>query len=192
MTDTTVTRRRRRTRAFAALIVLAVVAGLTLAPPSIAAPARRMFVQAMVAIAEPIVLWIPGGLTERTLNTLLFVPLGATVALLLSRRLWPVAIFAGFALSVTVEFAQTSIPGRVPDLSDVLWNTVGAAIGVALVAVPRLIAAAVSRGSQQERTPHRSPGAPARTSHPVHRAGTPSETDPALAAPARERVSAAG
>lgn len=155
MTDIS-TARGSGIRVFAATIVLAVVAGLTLAPPSIAAPARRLFVQAMVALAEPLVLWIPGGLTERLLNTLLFVPLGATVALLLSRRLWPVAIFAGFALSATVEFMQDSIPGRVPDLSDVLWNTVGAAIGVALVTAPRLVVAAV-------RPPARSipPSAPA-------------------------------
>ena len=199
MTDTTPTRRRRRIRAFAALIVLAVVAGLTLAPPSIAAPARRMFVQAMVAIAEPIVLWIPGGLTERTLNTLLFVPLGATVALLLRRRLWPLAIFAGFALSTTVEFAQTSIPGRVPDPSDVLWNTVGAAIGVALVAVPRLIAARTRRSPRYARTSHPAPSAPA--PHPT-RAGSAPHATPVgstshrlLAAPhpvPATRVSAAG
>ena len=152
MTHLPATHRRRRFRVLAATIVLAVVAGLTLAPPSIAAPARRIFVQAMVSLAEPLVLWIPGGLTERTLNTLLFVPLGATVALLLSRRLWPLAIFAGLALSTTVEFAQTRIPGRVPDLSDVLWNTVGAAIGVALVAVPRLIAARTRRSPRYVRT----------------------------------------
>ena len=137
--------RRSGIRVFSALAVVAVVAGLTLAPPSIAAPARRVFIQAMVALAEPLVLWIPGGLTERALNTLLFVPLGATVALLLSRRLWPLAIFAGFALSATVEFVQESIPGRVPDAADVLWNTVGAAIGVLLVTLPRLAAAAVRR-----------------------------------------------
>lgn len=148
MTDISATR-NGGIRGLAAMIVLAIVVGLTLAPPSIAAPVRRVFVQAMVALAEPLVLWIPGGLTERVLNTLLFVPLGATVALLLSRRLWPVAIFAGFALSATVEFVQDSIPGRVPDLSDVLWNTVGAGIGVLLVTLPRLAAAAVRRSRRR-------------------------------------------
>lgn len=161
MTDIS-TSRGSGIRVFAALVVLAVVAGLTLAPPSIAAPARRVFIQAMVALAEPLVLWIPGGLTERVLNTLLFVPLGATVALLLSLRLWPVAIFAGFALSATVEFAQESIPGRVPDASDVLWNTVGAAIGVLLVTVPRLVAAAVRRSARP--SPRTAPARPVRNS----------------------------
>lgn len=161
MTDISTTR-GSGIRVFAATIVLAVVAGLTLAPPSVAAPARRLFVQAMVALAEPLVLWIPGGLTERLLNTLLFVPLGATVALLLSRRLWPVAIFAGFALSATVELMQDSIPGRVPDLADVLWNTVGAAIGVVLVTAPRLVAAAARRPVRS--SPPTAPAVPVRNS----------------------------
>lgn len=148
MTDITTTR-GSGIRIVSAATVLAVVVGLTLAPPSVAAPVRHIFVQAVVALAEPLVLWLPGGLTERVLNTLLFVPLGATVALLLSRGLWPVAIFGGFALSATVEFVQDSIPGRVPDLSDVLWNTVGAAIGVLLVTLPRLVAVAVRRSRRR-------------------------------------------
>lgn len=154
MTDITTTR-SSGIRVFAVMIVVAAVAGLTLAPPSIAAPARRLFVHAVVVFAEPVVLWLPGGLTERVLNTLLFVPLGATVALLLSRRLWPVAIVAGLALSATVEFVQASIPGRVPDLADVLWNTVGAAIGVALITLPRVVAAAARRprGSTRRTAP---------------------------------------
>jgi hypothetical protein len=139
------TSRIRGIRFFAATVVLVAVAGLTLAPPSIAAPVRRVFVQAMVALAEPLVLWIPGGFSERVLNTLLFVPLGATVALLMSRRRWPVAVVAGLALSATVEFVQASIPGRVPDVADVLWNTVGGAIGVAIVTIPRLVAGARRR-----------------------------------------------
>ena len=163
MTDITTTR-RSAIRILAATVVLAVVAGLTLAPPSIAAPARRLFVQAMVTLAEPLVMWIPGGLTERVLNTLLFVPLGATVALLLSRRLWPVAILAGLALSATVEYAQASIPGRVPDMADVLWNTVGGAIGVLVVTLPRVLAAVV-------RTSARTAPAPAS----VHRVRSPRE-----------------
>lgn len=143
MTDTVRTTRPSGIRILAATAMVAVVAGLTLAPPSIAAPARYLFIRAMVAVAEPLVVWIPGGLSERVLNTLLFVPLGAAVALVLSRRLWPLAALAGFALSVTVEYAQSSIPGRVPDGADVLWNTVGGAIGVLLVTLPRVIVAAV-------------------------------------------------
>ena len=148
MTDITTTR-RSGIRFLVAGLVAAVITILTLAPPSIAAPARRAFMQVAVAVAEPVVRWIPAGDSEQVLNTLLFVPLGATIALLLSRRLWPIAILAGFALSASVEYAQASIPGRVPDPADVLWNTVGGAIGVLLVTVPRLIGAAVQRARRR-------------------------------------------
>ena len=71
--------------------------------------------------------------------------LDATIALLLHRRAWPLAIVAGFGLSAAVEYAQASIPGRVPDLDDVVWNTLGAVVGVAVVTVPRIAGAAVVR-----------------------------------------------
>jgi glycopeptide antibiotics resistance protein len=148
MTDITTTR-RTGIRFLVTGLVAAVITILTLAPPSIAAPARRAFMQVAVAVAEPVVRWIPAGDSEKVLNPLLFVPLGATIALLLSRRLWPIAILAGFALSASVEYAQASIPGRVPDPADVLWNTVGGAIGVLLVTVPRLIGAAVLRARRR-------------------------------------------
>lgn len=77
------------------------------------------------------------------LNMVLFVPLGATLALLVGRRAFPVAVLAGFALSAAVEYAQASIPGRVPDVADVLWNSLGAATGAILIAVPRAVGAFV-------------------------------------------------
>ena len=69
---------------------------------------------------------------EGTLNVLLFVPLGVALALLL-RRWWACAPLLGFALSLTVETLQARVPGRVPDLHDVVWNTVGTAGGAAIV-----------------------------------------------------------
>lgn len=142
MTDLTTTR-RGGIRVLAALIAIAAVAALTLAPRWIVAPARGAFMRLMDAATEPLLLWIPYGEAERVLNTIMFVPLGVTIALLLTRRAWPLAILAGFALSAAVEYAQASIPGRVPDPEDIVWNTVGAAVGVALVTLPRLLSAAV-------------------------------------------------
>lgn len=144
MTDITETRGRGIrvlvAGSFAALITL-----LTLAPPSVAAPLRGMFLRSLSEVGHPLLEIVPFGEIDDVLNVLLFVPLGATLALLLARRAWPVAIVAAFALSAAVEFAQRSIPGRVPDGDDVLWNTVGATIGVLAVTVPRLAAAAVRR-----------------------------------------------
>jgi len=150
MTDIT-TAPRRGPRLLAAAIAVVAVAALTLAPRAIAAPARGVFMQMMDAVTAPLLVWVPYGYAEQVLNTLLFVPLGATLALLLSRPAWPVAIFAGLALSAAVEYIQGSIPGRVPDLDDVLWNTVGAAIGVIVVTIPRLVAAVIRRTRQRDK-----------------------------------------
>lgn len=132
-------------RAVAAIVAVAAMAVLTLGPRALVAPARGEFMQLMDAATAPLLVAIPYGDAERLLNTVMFVPLGATIALLLRMRVWPVAILAGFALSAAVEYAQASIPGRVPDPEDVLWNTLGAAIGVAVVTMARLVAALVRR-----------------------------------------------
>lgn len=129
-----------------ALVALAAVALVTLGPRWLVAPARNLFTQVMDAAVPA----FAGGLPyadERALNLVLFVPLGATLALLLARRLWPLAVLAGAFVSIAVELAQTAIPGRVPDPHDVLWNSLGAAAGAVAVAGVRGIAAASRRAS---------------------------------------------
>jgi VanZ family protein len=128
-------------RALVAAAALLAVAALTLAPRALVAPARGAFMRLVDAAAAPQLVGLPYDDAERLLNTLLFVPLGAAVALLLRRRLWPVAMIAGFAVSAAVEFAQASIPGRVPDLADLFWNTAGTVIGVIAVMTCRALAA---------------------------------------------------
>ena len=137
--------------AIAAVTAVAVVSGLTLAPRAIAAPLRSIFMDAVDAFSPVQVPWLAFGGADVVLNAMLFVPLGATIALLFARWAWPFAIVAGFLLSSAVEFAQTTIPGRVPDLDDVFWNTAGGAVGVIAVTVPRLIAAAIRRVRQRGR-----------------------------------------
>jgi VanZ family protein len=131
-------------RLVAALAAIGVVSLLTLAPWAFVHPLRGRVVWLLQDVAAPVMTWLPGG-PDQVLNTLLFIPLGATLALLLPRRAWLVAIVAGFALSALVELAQESIPGRVPDAGDVLWNTCGGAIGVILVTLVRAIGS-VQRG----------------------------------------------
>lgn len=136
MTIPTPARPSATIRAWTALAVVSaagIVAALTLAPRSLVAPARALFERIAAAAFSPILDALPTADPDRVLNTLLFVPLGATVALLLGRRMWPLALLAGFALSAAVEYAQGRIPGRVPDLDDVLWNTCGAAVGALAV-----------------------------------------------------------
>jgi hypothetical protein len=70
------------------------------------------------------------GLAELIQNLLLFIPLGACLALA-GRRLLA-ATLIGAAVSLAVEFAQQWIPGRDPNVGDIICNTAGTAIGVAL------------------------------------------------------------
>ena len=72
-----------------------------------------------------------GALADGILNAALFLPLGAALSIA-GWRPWR-TIALGVLLSCGVETAQLVIPGRDPSLSDVLFNTLGAALGVALV-----------------------------------------------------------
>ena len=126
---------RHRGRFIAAALAVAAVAMLTLGPRAFVAPVSGAAIRIMDAATGPLLSSIGHDGAERLLNILLFVPLGLTMALVLGRRLRLIAALAGFALSAVVEYSQRSIPGRVPDIEDVLWNTLGAAIGVIIVAL---------------------------------------------------------
>ena len=71
-----------------------------------------------------------GMLADAALNAALFLPLGAALSLVG----WPPlrALALGAGLSLIVETAQFVIPGRDPSLSDLLFNTLGTALGIAL------------------------------------------------------------
>jgi len=71
-----------------------------------------------------------GALADGVLNAALFLPLGAALSVAGSRPWRTIAL--GALLSCGVETAQFVIPGRDPSLSDVLFNTLGSALGVAL------------------------------------------------------------
>jgi hypothetical protein len=71
-----------------------------------------------------------GALADGVLNAALFLPLGAALSVA-GWRPWR-TIALGALLSCGVETAQFVIPGRDPSLSDVLFNTLGTALGVVL------------------------------------------------------------
>ncbi|MFD4957509.1 VanZ family protein [Microbacterium sp. NPDC058389] len=124
----------------------AVVLVLTLAPRSVVAPARGAVMALAERLAAPLVADVGYLQLESGLNALLFVPLGAALALLLGRRLWVFAPLLGLVVSFAVECAQVRIPGRVPDLQDVAWNTMGATVGAAAAALV-LLRGRVRRGA---------------------------------------------
>lgn len=106
---------------------LAAIAFLTLNPGWIVGPLRGQFVSELTALTG-----IGHGLdSERILNAL--VPLGAAVAPLVPWRWGLLGAVVGLFVSTGVEVLQTSIPGRVSDPADILWNTAGAATGAVVV-----------------------------------------------------------
>lgn len=68
-------------------------------------------------------------------NIALFVPFGLLLGILAPR--WPswLVIASGFAMSAGIEFVQTMLPTRYPTVSDVIANTLGAAIGIVVLRV---------------------------------------------------------
>lgn len=69
-------------------------------------------------------------------NVALFVPLGLLLPLAVGAvraRIFVFTVIFGFVLSLVIEFVQQFIPGRVSDARDLVSNTIGAAIGAAIV-----------------------------------------------------------
>ena len=79
-------------------------------------------------------------------NIAVFVPLGAALAVATlptravigqrtrsGKRRWLAIVAAGFLLSLSIELAQLAIPTRATDVDDVILNTLGTAIGAAIV-----------------------------------------------------------
>lgn len=75
------------------------------------------------------------GAASLLLNVILYVPLGAALRLRGAQLVTVVAI--GAAVSVGIESTQLVIPGRHTALSDLLANTLGAALGGVLALQPR-------------------------------------------------------
>ena len=66
-------------------------------------------------------------------NVTLFVPLGAALAALWCRRSWLTVLVVAALVSVGVEAFQFAFPtGRIANTADVIANTVGAGLGIAL------------------------------------------------------------
>jgi hypothetical protein len=83
------------------------------------------------------------GVAEAVQNVLLFVPLGLTLGLAGQRA--AVVALAGLALSLSIECAQILIPGRDPNVGDIVWNATGAGAGWLAATVARGLAFAPRR-----------------------------------------------
>lgn len=89
--------------------------------------------------------WLYGPL-ELAANIALFVPLGAFAMLSTRRMRWRWAVAGALVLSGFLELVQSlALPGRTGSVQDVLANTVGAALGAALIAMGAHRAPSINR-----------------------------------------------
>lgn len=129
-------------RVVVVLITVAVLLALTLMPRQFVAPLRGAVMHLAYAFAEPTISGMSFVQVESTLNALVFIPLGAVLAMIFGRKLWFLAPICALGISFTVEYLQARVPGRVPDVNDVVWNTIGGLIGACIVAAIRWLRAA--------------------------------------------------
>jgi len=91
--------------------------------------------------------WVTYTQLESFANVLLFVPFGLLIALLLPTRWWWLVIVALAVVAGGIELGQALfLPGRVASFDDVLANSLGGVVGVAIAGVARAIRRAVRRG----------------------------------------------
>lgn len=128
--------RRLQVLSLTLLVVTLMVAGEIVLSPGAPAPGAQR------ALHHWSALWRMTGVQPTFLtfdtvewlsNVLMFVPIGVFFAgaVLPGRRFWMVPVAA--VVSGAVETAQLFLPGRVPSMTDLAANTVGAALGVVLL-----------------------------------------------------------
>ncbi len=68
------------------------------------------------------------------LNTLMFLPMGLFVPIFIKKIKWNYgkAIIAGALISLMIEFVQVVFAGRIGDIDDIIFNTLGFLIGYIL------------------------------------------------------------
>jgi glycopeptide antibiotics resistance protein len=86
--------------------------------------------------------WIGYSVVESAANVLMFVPLGALVAVIAVPSLWWSSGVLGLLASLVIEFGQMLLlPQRFASPIDLATNTAGALLGGGIVAIVRLLRA---------------------------------------------------
>ncbi|QIG42499.1 VanZ family protein [Nocardioides anomalus] len=140
------------------LAYLAFVGWVTLTPGDAAPTSSELVLRVLARLQRYEQLdWLTYDRAERLANVGLFVPVGLFLVLLFGSRLWWLALAVGIALTSAIETAQREIPGRVPDGTDVVNNTLGTVVGIVLCLVltfPSTLRRWVAEDESRERRRH--------------------------------------
>ena len=83
--------------------------------------------------ANPLTAWITYGVMNGVANVILFIPMTLLAALAFGRGWWFVIFAAGAAAAALAELAQwLFLPGRTPDVSDIIAGSIGSLLGTAI------------------------------------------------------------
>ncbi|WP_144874096.1 VanZ family protein [Microbacterium sp. 1.5R] len=145
---------QRSTRGVAVLLGIPFVAGLALLTltPSRVEEKMPALLDLVLSTAHRLGWeWLDFTRLEIIANVLVFVPIGVFAFLLVPRRVWPLAVVLGPALSIAIEVSQhLALPQRAATVNDVIANSAGALIGVSLAIVGTLLFA--PRATRPRRT----------------------------------------
>ena len=84
--------------------------------------------------------WVTYAVVESASNVVMFVPIGALIAILARRALWWLSGVIGLVVSSCIELSQLLfLPDRYASLGDVTANTSGALLGGAIICILRYI-----------------------------------------------------
>ncbi|MFJ4174850.1 VanZ family protein [Microbacterium sp. NPDC089696] len=140
---------RRVTKGVAAALAVPFLAGLALLTLTPTRVEERMpnLLDVVLSTAHRIGWdWLDFTRLEILANVLVFVPVGIFAFVLMPRRLWPLAVLLGPAISVGIELAQRlALPHRAATVSDVIANSSGALVGVVLAVCCTLLFAPRAR-----------------------------------------------
>lgn len=128
--------RRHPILTVATFAYLAVVAWVTLGPQPLDAQGSALLYRLIEEFSQhSLTSWLTYSRVEFLANIVMFIPIGIFFVLLMGRKWWFAAIFAGIGLTFTIEFVQLFLPSRVPDVRDLISNTLGACAGVLVALV---------------------------------------------------------
>lgn len=134
------TPRRRRTTTLAAALAVPYLGalaffGVQLRPAS-ASTSTSIDLVGGAATSALSFRWLTDGGVPWVWAVALFVPVGVFAYLVLPRWAWPISLLVGPVLSVILELTQwAATPGHSADPLDMLCNSIGATLGVAIAAL---------------------------------------------------------